>query len=245
MAAWGELWSGWVFLVVISFIVSIGFSIRTPGWPEVWLYSNLSHRSRCVWKLCVVDNPRDLKLLSVKEQRAQKLLRKVFHLNKWLILRSEARAGLNKSKLNRLGGRVHEGYILPDGKALTGGEKFPTMLRSIVSSTTLKMETHELKERRDKVSPNFLPNITSFRKKISQVTSRSYIEAVIWKKSRNLRTVQSVLLPQQGLEEITFNLRRTCEIQWAQSSIPVERAGSWSPTLLFTSSKPRVQESGS
>lgn len=157
----------------------IGFSIRTPGWSEVWLYSSLSHRFRCVWKLCVVDNPRDLKLLSVKEQRAQKLLRKVFRLNNDWVWRSKARAGLNKSKLNRLGGRVHEGYILPDGKSLTGGEKFPTMLRSIVSSTTLKMETHELKERRDKVEHNFLANITSFRKKISQVTSRSYIKAVI------------------------------------------------------------------
>jgi hypothetical protein len=94
---------------------------------------------RCVWRLCVVDNPRDLKLLSVKEQRAQKLLRK-------------ARAGLNKSKVNRLGGRVHDGYSLPDGKTLTGGEQFPTMLRSIVSSTTLKMETQELKGRREKVS---------------------------------------------------------------------------------------------
>mmetsp|Transcript_24802 Transcript_24802/g.25431 ORF Transcript_24802/g.25431 Transcript_24802/m.25431 type:complete len:811 (-) Transcript_24802:16-2448(-) len=99
-------------------------------------YEHLVDR-RCVWKFCVVDNPRDLKLLSVKEQRAQKLLRK-------------ARAGLNKSKLNRLGGRVHDGYTLPDGKSLTGGEKFPTMLRSIVSSTTLKLETTELKSRREK-----------------------------------------------------------------------------------------------
>lgn len=99
-------------------------------------YEHLVDR-RCVWKFCVVDNPRDLKLLSVKEQRAQKLLRK-------------ARAGLNKSKLNRLGGRVHDGYTLPDGKSLTGGEKFPTMLRSIVSSTTLKLETCELKSRREK-----------------------------------------------------------------------------------------------
>jgi DNA replication protein DnaD len=56
---------------------------------------------------------------------------------------------------------VHEGYTLPDGKALTGGEKFPTMLRSIVSSTTLKMETHELKERRDKEE-----NITGYIKEL-------------------------------------------------------------------------------
>jgi hypothetical protein len=42
------------------------------------------------------------------------------------------------------------GFTLADGKALTGGEKFPTMLRSIVSTTTLKMETLELKERRQK-----------------------------------------------------------------------------------------------
>jgi hypothetical protein len=50
---------------------------------------------------------------------------------------------------------VHDGYSLPDGKALTGGEQFPTMLRSIVSSTTLKMETQDLKGRREKVSHNW------------------------------------------------------------------------------------------
>eukprot|EP00602_Paraphysomonas_sp_CaronLab_P004899 CAMPEP_0185026632 /NCGR_PEP_ID=MMETSP1103-20130426/10970_1 /TAXON_ID=36769 /ORGANISM="Paraphysomonas bandaiensis, Strain Caron Lab Isolate" /LENGTH=863 /DNA_ID=CAMNT_0027560281 /DNA_START=92 /DNA_END=2683 /DNA_ORIENTATION=- len=99
-------------------------------------YEHLVDR-RCVWKFCVVDNPRDLKLLSVKEQRAQKLLRK-------------ARAGLNKSKHNRLGGRVHEGYVLPDGETLTGGEKFPTMLRTIVSTTTLRMETDDMISRRQK-----------------------------------------------------------------------------------------------
>lgn len=43
-----------------------------------------------------MDNPRDLSQMSVKEQQAQQLLRK-------------ARDGLNKSKINRLGGRVHAG----------------------------------------------------------------------------------------------------------------------------------------
>jgi hypothetical protein len=51
-----------------------------------------------VWKFCVVDNPRDLSQMSVKEQQAQQLLRK-------------ARDGLNKSKINRLGGRVYTGEL--------------------------------------------------------------------------------------------------------------------------------------
>lgn len=98
-------------------------------------YSHVVDR-RCVWKFCVTDNPRDLKLLSVKEQKAHKLLRK-------------AKAGLNKSKQNRLGGRVHEGYDV-NGKPLIGGEKFPRLLRSIVSQESLKLETLDMMERRHK-----------------------------------------------------------------------------------------------
>ena len=98
-------------------------------------YSHVVDR-RCVWKFCVADNPRDLKLLSVKEQKAHKLLRK-------------ANAGLNKSKRNRLGGRVHEGYEL-NGEPLVGGEKFPRLLRNMVSQESLKLETHDLLERRHK-----------------------------------------------------------------------------------------------
>lgn len=100
-------------------------------------YEHLVDR-RCVWKFCVVDNPRDLMSMSVKEQRAQQLLRK-------------ARDGLNASKRNRLGGRVHNGFELPDGEPLTGGEKFPTLLRSIVSTTALRLETEDMRSRRQKV----------------------------------------------------------------------------------------------
>lgn len=98
-------------------------------------YSHVVDR-RCVWKFCVADNPRDLKLLSVKEQKAHKLLRK-------------AKAGLNKSKRNRLGGRVHEGYDL-NGEPLVGGEKFPRLLRNMVSQESLKLETQDLLDRRHK-----------------------------------------------------------------------------------------------
>jgi hypothetical protein len=98
-------------------------------------YSHVVDR-RCVWKFCVADNPRDLKLLSVKEQKAHKLLRK-------------AKAGLNKSKRNRLGGRVHEGYDM-NGEPLVGGEKFPRLLRNMVSQESLKLETHDMLDRRHK-----------------------------------------------------------------------------------------------
>jgi hypothetical protein len=72
----------------------------------------------------------------VKEQKAHKLLRK-------------AKAGLNKSKRNRLGGRVHEGYDI-NGEPLVGGEKFPRLLRNMVSQESLKLETHDMLERRHK-----------------------------------------------------------------------------------------------
>ena len=98
-------------------------------------YSHVVDR-RCVWKFCVADNPRDLKLLSVKEQKAHKLLRK-------------AKAGLNKSKRNRLGGRVHEGYDI-NGEPLVGGQKFPRLLRNIVSHESLKLETQDMADRRQK-----------------------------------------------------------------------------------------------
>lgn len=98
-------------------------------------YSHVVDR-RCVWKFCVADNPRDLKLLSVKEQKAHKLLRK-------------AKAGLNKSKRSRLGGRVHEGYDM-NGEPLVGGEKFPRLLRNMVSQESLKLETHDMTDRRNK-----------------------------------------------------------------------------------------------
>lgn len=91
---------------------------------------------RCVWRFFVSENPRDLKSLSVKDQKAQQLIRK-------------AKEGLSKSKAYREGGHIHQGFEL-SGKPLTSGEKFPHTLRHIVSQNVFQLETAEMAERRKK-----------------------------------------------------------------------------------------------
>ena len=71
-----------------------------------------------------------MKLLSAKEQIAQKIMRK-------------ARAGLERSKRNRAGNRMYEEQAIK-GKPLVGGEKFPRTLRAMTSEFALNKEAGQM-----------------------------------------------------------------------------------------------------
>ena len=86
---------------------------------------------RCVWKFCIADSAGDLKLLSAKEQIAQKIMRK-------------ARAGLERSKRNRTGNTRVYAEQTGDGKPLVGGEMFPRLIRHMTSEFTLGREEQQL-----------------------------------------------------------------------------------------------------
>jgi hypothetical protein len=93
---------------------------------------------RCVWRFCIADSAGDLKLLSAKEQIAQKIMRK-------------ARAGLERSKRNRTGNtRMYEEQALK-GRPLVGSETFPRMLRHMTADFTLKMESAQMTNVRNNV----------------------------------------------------------------------------------------------
>lgn len=90
---------------------------------------------RCVWKFCIADSAGDLKLLSAKEQIAQKIMR-------------TARTVLEKSKHNRMGRtRRYDGSY--KDKQLVGGEMFPRLLREITSEFTLSQEASQMAEIRN------------------------------------------------------------------------------------------------
>ena len=87
---------------------------------------------RCVWKFCIADSAGDLKLLSAKEQIAQKIMR-------------TARAVLERSKHNRTGRtRRYDGSY--KDRPLVGGEMFPRLLREITSEFTLTKEATQMEE---------------------------------------------------------------------------------------------------
>lgn len=86
---------------------------------------------RCVWRFCIADSASDLKLLSAKEQIAQKIMRK-------------ARAGLERSKRDRTGHtRMYEEKAV-HGRPLVGGETFPRMLRDMTAEFSLVNETNKM-----------------------------------------------------------------------------------------------------
>lgn len=86
---------------------------------------------RCVWRFCIADSAGDLKLLSAKEQIAQKIMRK-------------ARAGLERSKRNRMGNtRMYEEQA-HKGRPLVGGETFSRTLRQMTAQFSLNAETKQM-----------------------------------------------------------------------------------------------------
>lgn len=85
---------------------------------------------RCVWRFCIADNVADLKLLSAKEQIAQKIMRK-------------ARAGLERSKEHRLGANSDRGRGDPTG---VGCEFFAKTMRQITSDESLRKETSQFSQ---------------------------------------------------------------------------------------------------
>lgn len=111
----------------IDFACMRKFDIRGPP------YEHIVDR-RCVWRFCAVESSSDFKSMSVKEQRAQKLLK-------------QAKVTLDNSKKNRTGGRQYKGVVV-NGQPLVGGERFPRMLRESTAAATLKSETELLHKRR-------------------------------------------------------------------------------------------------
>jgi hypothetical protein len=89
---------------------------------------------KCVWRLCPANNFGDTNELSAKEKIAHKLLR-------------SAEEGLEKSKKDREGGRIHD-KVTYEGHPLHGGEKFPRQLRSILSEHAFSKESQQLNLRR-------------------------------------------------------------------------------------------------
>lgn len=113
----------------IDFACMRKFDIRGPP------YDHIVDR-RCVWRFCAVESSSDFKSMSVKEQRAQKLLK-------------HAKVTLDNSKKNRTGGRQYKEVVV-NGQPLVGGERFPRLLRECTAASTLKSETAQLQKRRMK-----------------------------------------------------------------------------------------------
>ena len=89
---------------------------------------------RCVWNLVVADDLRNMNSLSMKEQKAQKLVRR-------------ALIGLENSQKLRQGGIEYDGFSL-NGAPLKSGEKFPSTLRKIFSEQSFNSEQKECASRR-------------------------------------------------------------------------------------------------
>jgi len=119
---------------------------------------------RCVWRFCIADSAGDLKLLSAKEQIAQKIMRK-------------ARAGLERSKRNRTGNtRMYEEQALK-GRPLVGGETFPRTLRHMTAEFSLEKEAGQLanvRNNQEAVDEHFVglfEDIDVHRKRVSRSSS--------------------------------------------------------------------------
>ena len=119
---------------------------------------------RCVWRFCIADSAGDLKLLSAKEQIAQKIMRK-------------ARAGLERSKRNRSGNtRMYEEQAFK-GRPLVGGESFPRTLREMTAEFSLKKESAQMvgvranEEYVDEHFSDLFEDIDVYRKRTSRGAS--------------------------------------------------------------------------